>query len=463
MLDTELFRNLLKLPEPWQVEEVRVDKPSNRIDIRIGFARRRSTFFSKQASCPRCHRPLPESTGSARTLRHLNFGDMRAYLSIPVFKTDSINQNDCGCRRAWSNPGSRFSMEMERLIIEGLHLLRSIEAVSKLYSVNAADVREVNAHHHIVGADKPAAVQTPAAVAYAKAHFDDGGLEVAYIDEDDEPHTAHAAQAAERAAPPAAAPQPAATVPTSSGIPAEIPMESDPLWQRLIENPASARIETLGLKMLLEQVRLSLASNPSPSARLAGARILRLYFLKHWRQSRPELEQILAHFRAAAAAPKAAQPDVAIPLENDPGWQYLIAGRVPIQPDAVALKMLIERLRLTLGPRPTVTSRLAGARILREFFLKHHARHRNELLQLIAAGRAHMQQTAAPPPKAEPATKIDIPADTARCWQLLIDGNLDIHTSAVGLTMLLERVRLTIGRTPSPAARLAAARVLRQY
>jgi hypothetical protein len=454
MLDTELFRNVLKLPEPWQVEEVRVDKPSNRIDIRIDLIRRKSSFFSKQVTCPRCHRPMPEPTGQERVLRHLNIGEMRAYLTVPVVRSESANQNDCGCRRAWSKPGSRFTVEMERLIVEGLHLLRSIDAVSKLYGVNAADVRDVNAQQNIISFDKTAAPAQAPAVAYAQAHFDDGGLEVAYIDHDDvEETTAPIAQPIVAAAPSAA----------GTTIPAAIPPESDPLWQRIIDNPGQTAVETLGLKMLLEQIRLSLASNSSASARLAGARILRLYFIKHWRHSKDELSRLLDQNRTGIGTAGLTAPVVDIPAENDPGWQYLIAGRVPIRGDAVALKMLIERLRLTLGARPTVASRLAGARILREFFLKHHARHRSELTQLVAAGRAHMRQATVPPPKADNTAAVEVPSDTARCWQLLIDGQLDIQASAVGLTMLLERVRLTIGRTPSPAARLAAARVLRQY
>lgn len=459
MLDTELFRNILKLPEPWQVEEVRVDKPSNRIDIRIDLVRRKTSFFNKQISCPRCHRPLPEATGDSRVLRHLNIGEMRAYLTVPVVRSESANQNDCGCRRAWSKPGSRFTVEMERLIVEGLHLLRSLEAVSKLYSVNAADVRDVNAQYNIISFDKPAAPAQAPAVAYAQAHFDDGGLEVAYIEDDAvDPASEEITQPIAPTAPP---PPPLQS--TGAGVPAAIPPESDGVWQRIIENTGQSAVETLGLKMLLEQIRLSLASNSSISARLAGARILRLYFIKHWRQSHNELSRLLEQHRTVATTAALAIPAVEIPPENDPGWQYLIAGRVPIRADAVALKMLIERLRLTIGAKPTVASRLAGARILREFFLKHHARHRNELTQVIAAGRAHMRQAAAPPPKSDAPLSVEVPSDTARCWQLLIDGQLDIHSSAVGLTMLLERVRLTIGRTPSPAARLAAARVLRQY
>lgn len=446
MLDTEFCRQILKLPEPWVVEDVRVDKPSNRIDVRIGMPRHKRSLFSRQATCPRCHRALPETGGGQRVIRHLNIGEMRTYLTVPAAPAEG-GTNDCGCRRAWSNPGSRFTQEMERQVVEGLHLLGSIDAVAKLFLVNAADVREINAQHRIIDFDKPAPAPTHA-VAYAQAHFNDGGLEVAYIDEED--------YSTAPAAPPPAPPK--------ENLEA-VPPESDPVWQRLTDHSAHASLQSLGLKMLLEQIRLSVTGNPTETSRLAAARILRQYFVKHWRRSQAELASLLNEARAQPGAQPAqapAKPLIEPPPETDPGWQYLIEGRIPVHAEAIGLKMLIERLRLTLGSRPSAESRIAGARILREFFVKHRARHQGELAQVVAAGKAHMQRTAAPARPQTPAV-VEVPPETARCWQLLIDGQLEIQSSAVGLTMLLERIRLTIGRVPSPAARLAAARVLRQY
>lgn len=444
MLDTEFCRQILKLPEPWVVEDVRVDKPSNRIDVRIGMPRPKRSLFARQATCPRCHRALPKTDGGQRVLRHLNIGEMRTYLTVPAAAAEG-GANDCGCRRAWNNPGSRFTQEMERQVVDGLHLLRSIDAVAKLFLVNAADVREINAQHRIIDFDKPAPTH---AVAYAQAHFNDGGLEVAYIDEEEY----HTEPAAPRPAPPRENHD-------------AVPPESDPAWQHLIDHSAHAGLQSLGLKMLLEQIRLSVTGNPSETARLAAARILRQYFVKHWRRSQAELASLLSEARAkpdAQPAQAPARPLIEPPPESDPGWQYLIEGRIPVHADTIGLKMLIERLRLTLGSRPAPESRIAGARILREFFVKHRARHQSELAQVIAAGKAHMQRTA-PAARPQTAAAVGVPPEAARCWQLLIDGQLEIQSSAVGLTMLLERIRLTIGRVPSPAARLAAARVLRQY
>ena len=443
MLENEFCRQILKLHEPWQVEGVRVDKPSNRIDIDLGFGQGRAAFFKKYHTCPRCHRILPSSRHvERRVLRHLSFGEMRTYLSVPI---ETTNKNsECPCQRSWGKPASRFTHEMERVIVDALRVLGSVNAVSRLLGINAPDVREVNAQNRILEIEEPAAADA-LTVAYGKAHFDDGGLEVAYIDHEEEEEPAAVTETVVGRASPSAG--------------ESVPSESHPVWQRLIDEHESIRTKALGLKMLLEQIRLTIASNPSEKSRIAGARILRQYFVKHWNRHKAELANLLNVASLNSGTSTGAARQVAeVPAENDPGWQRLIDGQINIRSDAIGLKMLLERLRLSLGSQPTPAGRLAGARILRQYFLKHRNRHQVELTQL------HTYAGAQPSPSTTPTSaEIEVPAETAKCWQQLIDGDLDIQSNAVGLTMLLERIRLTLGRNPSEPARLAAARVLRQY
>jgi hypothetical protein len=446
MLDTEFCRNILKLPEPWLVESVRVDKPSNRIDIQVTLNVGRGGMFRRQPNCPRCHRSLPQlRDAKQRVLRHLNLGEMRTYLSVPVIEGNGPQQHDCGCRRSWAKVGSRFTHEMERLVVEGLHLLGSISAVSKLYGINVSDVREINAQNNILEFEEPQGPESKA-LAYGQAHFDEGGLQVAYLEGHAEAHVEQQPKAAI-----VAAETPAPGSPDGS-----VPAESHPVWQRLIDERISVSANAIGLKMLLEQIRLTVGSNPSEITRLAGARILRQYFVKHWHRNKAELAQLLNTAQHATAEAESTRAAPEVPAENSPGWQDLIDGRIPIRSDAIGLKMLLERLRLTLGSQPLPAGRLAGARILRQYFVKHHTRHRAELEMLHASRR---RSAAAPAAHKDTV----IPEETAQCWQMLISGALDIHTNAVGLTMLIERIRLTLGRNPSEPARLAAARVLRQY
>ncbi|MGQ0658623.1 MAG: hypothetical protein ACT4NU_11120 [Chromatiales bacterium] len=440
MLDSEFCRQILKLHEPWQVEGVQVDKPSNRIDIEVGFGPGRPSLFRKHRPCPRCRCALPFARDCKRiVLRHLNFGEMRTYLSVPIMPGGGTSE--CACQRSWAKPGSRFTHEMERVIVEALRMLNSVNAVSRLLSINAADICGVNERNRILETDEPVGALA-STIAYGKAHFDDGGLEVAYLDHEAEEEPA----------------QRPITAVSSASASECVPHESHPVWQRLIDEQTAVHIRALGLKMLLEQIRLTVASNPTEKSRIAGARILRQYFVKHWSRHKIELAQLLDLVAPSGVTASPARSEADLPPENDVSWQHMIDGDIIVRSDAIGLKMLIERLRLSLGGQPTPAGRLAGARILRQYFIKHHGRHRAELAQLQAFAAAQRRGPGTP-------TKADaeVPAETARCWQLLIDGALDIQSSAVGLTMLLERIRLTLGRSPSEPARLAAARVLRQY
>jgi len=436
MLDNEFCRQVLKLHDPWQVEAVQVDKPSNRIDVDLGFGTGNS-LLRKRRVCPRCRTPLPPPREHNRVvLRHMNFGEMRTYLSVPVMPS-----GDCACQRSWGKPGSRFTHEMERVIVEALRMLNSVSAVSRLLSIVPGDVREVNSRNRILETDEPHGARA-AAIAYGKAHFDDGGLEVAYLDHeaDEQPVVT-------------AAPVAATVSPASEWV----PIESHPVWQRLIDEPSAVRVRALGLKMLLEQIRLTVASNPTEKSRIAGARILRQYFVKHWNRHRDELSQLLdLAVPGTLTANVASRTEPEPPPETHASWQDMIDGRILVHTDAIGLKMLLERLRQSIGSQPTPAIRLASARILRQYFIKHATRHCTELAQL----QAH---TGEPRRQVPVKALAEVPAETARCWQLLIDGDLNIQSNAVGLTMLLERIRLTLGRSPSNPARLAAARVLRQY
>ena len=88
MQDLELCRLLLGLDDPWRVEAVQVDQPSNRIDVVVGWgeSRKKGLFKgSEAASCAECGQALPASGAVERiALRHLSFGAARTYLRVPA-------------------------------------------------------------------------------------------------------------------------------------------------------------------------------------------------------------------------------------------------------------------------------------------------------------------------------------------------------------------------------------------
>jgi hypothetical protein len=170
--------------------------------------------------------------------------------------------------------------------------------------------------------------------------------------------------------------QPAVTAVRTSVV---IPADSDACWQKVINGEIQLESSTVGLKMMLERIRMSLARNPSDSNRRAGAKILRQYFIKHARSHRDDIAKL------TGGASQKHQAIGALPSERDPFWQQLINGEVGLAIDDVGLKMMLERIRLAILNNPSDGQRLAGAKILKQYFTKYRARHQAQLDQLLAA------------------------------------------------------------------------------
>ncbi|MDZ7736472.1 MAG: hypothetical protein U5P41_10485 [Gammaproteobacteria bacterium] len=80
----------------------------------------------------------------------------------------------------------------------------------------------------------------------------------------------------------------------------------------------------------------------------------------------------------------------------------------PCYTDAVSLKMLLERIRQAIAKKPTEANRLAGARMLRQYFIKNQHRHAAEIATLAGAEPANRQHTAADDERSGCDTGIDI-------------------------------------------------------
>ena len=57
----------------------------------------------------------------------------------------------------------------------------------------------------------------------------------------------------------------------------------------------------------------------------------------------------------------------------------------------------------------------------------------------------------------------DLPPETHENWQRVISGDIPIKTNAVGLQMLLQRIRQDVANNPSEISRINSAKLLRQY
>ncbi|MHB1067882.1 MAG: ISL3 family transposase [Candidatus Nanopelagicales bacterium] len=115
MRDTELYRHLLGLVAPWEVDRVELSVEDGRVDVWVRHPER--TRFG----CPECDRELPLYDHSEeRTWRHL---DSCAFLTFLHARPPRVRCPGHGVRQVrlpWAEPHSRFTMLFERLAIDVL-------------------------------------------------------------------------------------------------------------------------------------------------------------------------------------------------------------------------------------------------------------------------------------------------------------------------------------------------------
>lgn len=115
MRETELYRHLLGLVDPWEVEHVELSVEGQRVDVWVEHPKR--TRFG----CPECATPLPVYDHSEeRSWRHLDSCQFLTYLHASPPRVSCATHGVRQVRLPWAEPMSRFTMLFERLAIDVL-------------------------------------------------------------------------------------------------------------------------------------------------------------------------------------------------------------------------------------------------------------------------------------------------------------------------------------------------------
>lgn len=509
MQDLDFCRQILGLTDPWQVQAVEIDQPSNRLDIYLGFgsSRKKGLFGgSEQGVCPACQTTLPPAGAyETITLRHLPLGGLRTYLHVPPAATAGSEQPDCICMQDWSAAASKFTEAMQNYVVAALQATPNNQTAAKLAGISSSEAREISEITGITPAAAAQSADSDAAAGRSQASHDfelidsgnipsadhegwqriiNGDLPIrtdsvalrmllqsirSNVEKDPGDHTRRAGaqslrqffiknqQLLKHEVELLRGDQStmSSREVTDSGTSSVLPTESAPVWQRLINNEQRLDTRVVGLQMMIERVRQSVERNPTDANRVAGARILRQFFAKHQSRLSSEIGQLTgSSVKPSAANPAAAPSQQALPNERDPVWQQLVRGDIAIHSEVISLKMLLERVRQAVNKNPSEGNRVAAAKILRQYFVKNRNRHSGEISQLLAGASQETTVTSA---------STALPNENHENWQRLINGDIALHTDAVSLKMLLERIRHAIARKPTEANRLAGARMLRQY
>lgn len=431
MQDIEFFKQILKLNDDWYISEIELDEPSHRLDITIYFGKPGKKSFFKRSSA------ADTAKQHTRAYRHLPLGGYRTYLHVPIPGTVKSD-------KTWGNAISLFTHEMEAYIVQVLNSCGSIASAANLAGITPAEAREISERTGAgpeqeeretcvsAPAEQPALVMeterdsirsiNPKATAPVPVEthpnwqrFINGEIPIQA--------SAIALQMLLQRVRQQIAKNPSEETRLSSarllrqyfiknlhlhqaelnilggdmlmsGLVAAdrgltgIPSETEHCWQQIIDGDLRIATGEVGLQMILERVRLSIEQNPSEASRRAGVKILRQFFIKHQGRLQPELRQIgrspgpvVSGFTGSADNHK----PLGVPPESHPCWQRLISGDLEIRTDVVALKMMLESIRISIGSNPSDASLLAGIKILRQYFLKHQNKHRAEINQLLAA------------------------------------------------------------------------------
>jgi transposase len=115
MRDTELYRILLGLEEPWRIEGVDLDAKAETVTVRVALPP------GTRLPCPECAAPgCPVHDRRERTWRHLDTCQFKTLVTAPLPRVDCPR---CGVKTVappWADGHSRFTLLFERLAIDAL-------------------------------------------------------------------------------------------------------------------------------------------------------------------------------------------------------------------------------------------------------------------------------------------------------------------------------------------------------
>ena len=115
MRDTELYRHLLGLLEPWTVERVELNVPEQRVDVWTAHP------TGQRWSCPECGRELAlYDHAEERVWRHLDSCQFLTYLHARPPRVQCPTHGVRQVQLPWAEARSRFTALFERLAIDVL-------------------------------------------------------------------------------------------------------------------------------------------------------------------------------------------------------------------------------------------------------------------------------------------------------------------------------------------------------
>jgi transposase len=133
MQDTKLFETILGLQRPWQIARVELNTERQRVDLWVEHG-------DTPWLCPECERALPcWDHADERTWRHLDTCQFETHLHARIPRVQCPTHGVKQVRVPWAEPRARFTMLMERLVIDVIHACSTVSGACRLLRITWAE------------------------------------------------------------------------------------------------------------------------------------------------------------------------------------------------------------------------------------------------------------------------------------------------------------------------------------
>jgi transposase len=127
--DTKLFETILGIQAPWRISRVALDTTGERVDL---WAEHADTRWP----CPECLQALPcHDHVDERVWRHLDTCQYQTFLLAGVPRVDCPTHGVRQVRVPWAEARSRFTLLLERLIIDLIQQCSTVTGACRIARV----------------------------------------------------------------------------------------------------------------------------------------------------------------------------------------------------------------------------------------------------------------------------------------------------------------------------------------
>jgi transposase len=131
MRDTELYQRVLGLSKPWSVSRVELKVAEKRVDVWVDHPP------GEQWACPQCQRLLScRDHAEERVWRHLDTCQFQTLLHARIPRVECPEHGVVNVSVPWAEARSRFTLLMERLIIEVIEQCSTVTGACELLRIS---------------------------------------------------------------------------------------------------------------------------------------------------------------------------------------------------------------------------------------------------------------------------------------------------------------------------------------